>query len=126
MSLNPNINEDKRSPGSMTKRVFPLMPKDSDFPDSGYAGEKIVVLIENGSATHTWLSSSIEQVLSQEIPLNLAKRWENALAAIPEELDSLFAAFDNNLLGEDARLIEATVDGNEFNLNEWLHQTNDL
>lgn len=110
----------------MTERVFPVMFVDSDFPESGYEGEKIVVLIENGSAIHTWLSSSIEQVLSGEIPLILAKRWEDAISAIPEELNNMFAAFDNNLLGEDARLIEATVDGKEFNLKEWLNENNKI
>jgi len=94
--------------------------KDDDWPPSEFEGQKVVILIENGSATYTWINTNIEDVLSSPPPLELLNRFGEATETWPEISEQLFCAFDNGMFHNDARLVEAIISKNDFEINHWV------
>jgi hypothetical protein len=101
-----------------------------EWPKSEFEGMKVVLLYENGSIVYTWLGMDIKDVLSSPTPPELIARkrlseesLKEWIGLYPEITESFVNALDHGI--SDGRLLEATIQTQEYNLDEWLSTKED-
>ena len=101
-----------------------------EWPKSEFEGMKVVLLYENGSIVYTWFGMEINDVLSSPTPPELIARSKLSEESLKEWIDEypeiterFVDALDHGI--SDGRLLEATIQTQEYNLDEYFATNED-
>jgi len=99
---------------------------DEDWPKSEFAGQKVVLLFEDGSVVYSWLGKGIDEVLESPTPPELITRkglseesLKEMLSFHPEIGERFIDAMDHGI--SSGTLLEGVIGERTFNLEEAIY-----